>query len=328
MDDGETQNSVARFCKNCGNPVKPETIFCSRCGTQIRETDQAQTGIPPPSQVVQSPSYPQSPSQIPQTPGSGPVDGQYPPIYDQPQIPKDFITPREIVEVKEPIFRNNEIRLVLLMGVVGYLSHLLRYLLIYNRFPGIIDLILPLPVYLLIVIILAGADKKIFQQKGVNHIIHADTFDYTVSLVLSSFFLTSLNFRTTIDKETSTVPKNVYIMENTKMGLNYQQVPSAVYIGQYVRPKTLFKSTLIALALGAIFLYIYFNTNDVNLIILTRLVAAYLGGLALTNVSPRVGRYNEEMSVVGKYRTLLLFLLSFAITMAAILGESFFIALR
>jgi hypothetical protein len=72
----------------------------------------------------------------------------------------------------------------------------------------------------------------------------------------------------------------------------------------------------------------YFNTNDVNLIILTRLVAAYLGGLALTNVSPRVGRYNEEMSAVGKYRTLLLFLLSFAITMAAILGESFFIALK
>ncbi|MCE7737622.1 MAG: zinc ribbon domain-containing protein [Candidatus Heimdallarchaeota archaeon] len=326
MDQGETQNSVARFCKNCGNPVKPDINFCSKCGTQIRETDE--TKVSPPSQVIQSPSYITDPNQGFQTTDPGGFPGQYPPNYVPPEIPKDFITPREINEVREPLFPNNEIRLVLLMGLMGYFSHLLRYLLIYNRFPGLIDLILPLPVYLLIVIILTGADKKIFQQKGVNHIIHADTFDYTVSLVLSSFFLTSLNFRTTIDKETSTVPKNVYIMENTKMGLNYQQVPSAVYIGQYVRPKTLFKSTFIALALGAVFLWAYFYTNDVNLTILTRLVAAYLGGLALTNVSPRFGRYNEEMSAVGKYRTLLLFLLSFGITMAAILGESFFVALR
>ena len=73
MDQGEPQNDVVKFCKNCGNPVKPETNFCSRCGTQIRETDQTQAGIPPPSQIIQSPRYIEDPSQTPQTMGSEPV---------------------------------------------------------------------------------------------------------------------------------------------------------------------------------------------------------------------------------------------------------------
>ena len=64
-----------------------------------------------------------------------------------------------------------------------------------------------------------------------------------------------------------------------------------------------------------------------HIIILTRLVTAYLGGLALTNVSPRLGRYNEEMSKVGRYRTLFLFLIALFITFAALVGESFFVAL-
>jgi hypothetical protein len=317
MDQGETDSNVANFCRNCGTPLKPDNNFCSNCGLQIRQVEQPSAAIiPPPSQPIQTPIDPTAPY----------PPATYPPPYYQQPMPEDFVTPNEIPEVREePLFRDN--KLVLFMGLVGYVSHILRYLLIYNRFPGIIDTLLPLPVYLLIVIVLAGADKKIFQQKGVNHVIHADTFDYTVSLVLSSFFLTSINLRTTIDHETSTIPDKVYVAENTKMGFNYLQVPSAVYIGQYVRPKTLFKSTLIALTLGALFLYVYFVTNEITLSILSRLVAAYLGGLALTNVSPRLGRYNEEMSAVGRYRTLLLFLLSFGITFAAIVGESFFVAL-
>lgn len=322
MSGEEAQNQDGpRFCSNCGTPRKNSgSNFCSNCGssfksktipTQIQEDNI--TSIPPLS----------SSKQDSQSMGTT----SYPTENYGYQYPPDFITPNQITQVQAPIFVSNEIKVILIMGLTGYISHILRYLLIYNRFPTVMDLILPLPIYLFIAIILAGVDKIIFHQKGVDINIDADTFDYTVSLVLSSFFLTSLNFQTKINQETSTVPENVYVVENSKMGMNYLQLPRATYIGQYVRPRSLFMSTLFVVVLAVFGLYLYFNSSSGNIVILTRLITAYLGGLALTNVSPRFGRYNEEMSKVGRFRTLLLFLLALFVTFAALVGESFFLAL-
>ncbi|OLS21258.1 MAG: hypothetical protein HeimC2_34030 [Candidatus Heimdallarchaeota archaeon LC_2] len=321
MSGDEPQNQDgANFCSNCGAPRKSSSSnFCSNCGNSF-----VSSSLPG---NLQKDSFSQVPLQpVPQEtfiPQQGYETTQN---YGY-QYPPDFITPNQIAQVEEPIFVNNEIKIVLLMGLTGYFSHILRYLLIYNRFPTVLDLILPLPIYLLIAVILAGVDIKFFQQKGLDISLNADTFDYTISLVLSSFFISSLNFQVNINQESSTIPESVYVAENSKMGMNYVQLPRATYIGQLVRPRTLFKSTMVIVLLAGIGLYLYFNSSTENITILTRLITAYLGGLALTNVSPKFGRYNEEMSKVGRFRTLLLFLIALFITFAALVGEGFFIAL-
>jgi len=321
MSGDELQNQDgARFCANCGSPRKSSSSnFCSNCGNSF-------VAIPSTIDNQGISSTPIASQPLPQEPY--PPQQDYEPVQSHGyKYPPDFITPTQITEVKEPIFVNNEIKIVLLMGLTGYFSHILRYLFIFNRFPSIMDLILPLPIYLLITIILVSIDIKFFQQKGVDINIDADTFDYTISLVLSSFFLSSLNFQVKINKETSTIPETVYVSENSKMGMTYVQLPRATYIGKFVRPRTLFKSTMVIVLFAGIGLYLYFNSSTQNITILTRLITAYLGGLALTNVSPKFGRYNEEMSKVGRFRTLFLFLIALFITFAALVGEGFFKAL-
>ena len=138
MSGDEAQNQdVVKFCSNCGSPRKnSKSNFCSNCGNSFVKSSE-------PTHVQEEKITPVIQPPIIQDPYSPQQDYDTTQSY---QYPPDFITPNQIEEVKEPIFVNNEIKIVVIMGLTGYLSHILRYLLIYNRFPGLMDLILPIPI--------------------------------------------------------------------------------------------------------------------------------------------------------------------------------------
>lgn len=60
------------FCKNCGNQIADEALFCPSCGTQQRESQQTASSVPPANRSYQTP--PQQPQYTPAKPCAAPDD--------------------------------------------------------------------------------------------------------------------------------------------------------------------------------------------------------------------------------------------------------------
>lgn len=347
----------SNFCSRCGNPIKnPEAKFCGKCGYKINqivgEKSSAEVGV---TEKTGSPDIDKTytrpystpaavASQPPQyIPGIDPINTQKQTNQSFQQSPysnaysdqrartsdssKHFITPNQIQPVTTSVFVRAEINIIAIISVMAFLSHLFRYLFMYNRFPSVLEIIIPLPFYLLAIFIIFFFQKKKMQNSGVMTTVDADRYDFMLSLVLSTFFASTMSHRSKIDHELTTIPDKIHIPESSKYGLTYVEVPKMEYIGGNLQPKMYLFSSFLASILALFSLILYFEVNDPIFISTFRLLSAYMGGYVIMEIGPGFGRHNNEISRIGKYKSLLLFIFAFCITIIALLGESFFVAL-
>jgi hypothetical protein len=350
----ETTSRRGNFCSQCGTPTKnPRAKFCGACGQPLRRQSEPTKDpniegpdqIPPTDQ--QQPIQPQStqnglekPQYVPGVdPRRSPSESiQYPPpmqsspYYSQlpgavPQQSR-FITPSQISSIQARMFSREETYLIILFTSFGFLSHFMRFLLMYNRFPSILEFLVPLPFYFIAIFIIFFVYKKSLLDSGVMTEMEADYYDHTVSFVLSTFFASTISYRSKIDQELTSVPDNVDVPKSTKYGLTYEKIPKMAYIGGHILPRAYLIQTLIASLVATICLFVYFEASSQIMITTFRLLSAYIGGYAVMEIAPWFGRHNEAMTKIGRYRTLLLFLYALVITIFALFGESFFVALK
>ena len=317
----EPEQDRPNFCSRCGNGLGSQAKFCPKCGKPVYVDS---TPISDQTNII-------SPAP---TSSTNPIPNQNPaPVYpyqNQRQNPffgQKYSTPDTIQPTNGPVLTQFEIQIILLFSIVGLGSHLMRFLIIYNKFPSFIDLVLPFPFYFIGIFLIFQLYKRNLQSKGVNATLQVDKYDHMVSLVLSSFFLSNISHRIIPDMETTTIPERVHIPESSKLGFMYNEVERIDYLDTHLSPRSYMYYTIVSLIFSAIILYFYIEPINTTLSPTLRLVAAYFGGIVVVNVAPAVGKYNKEFSEMGRFRTLLVFFISFAITIIAIFGDSFLAAL-
>jgi len=237
-------------------------------------------------------------------------------------------TPRDIKPVSSEWYSRDELRIMGIFVAVAYLSHIMRYLIIFNKFPDLSNLLWPIPAYLIVVPLIFSFQKYNFRNNGVQVTLKANKFDFNRSLVFSSFFLTLLPPRMIIDKEASNIPEKVYAPQAGDYGISYQELPAAKYIGSKIRPKMHFWSSAMTLLLALFSIYLYFNPPVATIQQVIRLVSIYISSYVMVELAPIFGRNNDKSAEFGRFRTLLLFFLSLIFFVVALLGETFFVALQ
>ena len=353
-EEAETSDDSPKFCSNCGSPLRPKVKFCTVCGYNIENDNVVEPEIIPKEDVPQGPPvYPTQPIN-PQPDPNQPNPSQQYPYY--PNTPQNAYQPNQgftqappygynpnygskpmdqqsgargvssssIKPVTGKFMTRDEMKISLGFGLTALFSHFVRYIIIYNRVPDLLNFLYPIPFYLALGFIILGANKYFMRNKGVDIEFEADNYDYMVSSVFSSFFLSLMNYRFKFKPETSNVPDIVYHPQNSKQGMQYLELSKRKYVGIFVRPRAFFNLIMFTTALSIICLWWYFQDPFSNLGLVVRFMAMYLGGYGLSHVSPRVGRVNEEMSLVGRYRTLLLFLISAFVFVVSLIGNQFF----
>ena len=310
-----------KFCAQCGSSLEPDVKFCSNCGKEIGVP--SGTGLLPAGAPVQ-PTFQSENFQQPQPQSQYYPDGTLAPAYSDPAR---ITTPQGISEVKAPRLDREEIILIVIITGMSGISHLLRYLLIYNRFPSFWEFIIPFPFYFLLFIILFGTYKGFLQKRGLQASLDVDRYEHMLSLFLSTFFLTTIAHRLRLDKSKSTIPESVSIPQSSKLGFSYQQYDHDDYIESYIQPRSYMFQTVISLIIAIVLLYMYINDTVPILTETTRLISAYFGAFVVVNVAPAVGKYNREFSQMGRFRTLLIFLIGFIVTLLALFGITFITAL-
>ncbi|MHA2250103.1 MAG: hypothetical protein ACXAD7_07065, partial [Candidatus Kariarchaeaceae archaeon] len=143
------------FCQQCGNPLKnSDAKFCGKCGFSLRKTGSQipniqHEPITEPQPASTSPKRPQY------VPGVDPVASQatdYPLSYE-PSSPltqpygsdrdSHYTTPSQVSPVIHSVFSGQEYKIIAIFALVGTISHLFRYLLIYNTFPSLEEILIP-----------------------------------------------------------------------------------------------------------------------------------------------------------------------------------------
>jgi len=325
-----------KFCPQCGTPVTREGArFCTSCGRdftkRVSDADvgagigaNPNEGTVPPSEVPKQPSQPVQPAQQqPQPYGAG-----YRQQSDKQPRSYDMITPNDIRPATGKYFSRAEYRMIGFFALMAFISHIMRYFIFYNSFPNLLNLLVPIPLYLVVSIVIVGSQKYFMREKGVNTNISANRFDYTRSLVFSSFFLSLVPFKQKIDKENTLIPDRLQTPKAGEYGVSYQDTSRAEYIGESVKPRMHLLSNFVIQIVTLVVLFFYFSTNNADLQTVYRLLAMYLASYTVVELAPVFGRNNEVAGDYGRFRTLGLFVLAFAFLGATLLGQRFFTALQ
>ncbi len=312
------------FCSVCGNKFKRSGVkFCPKCGATVKRRITEDT-------VQEKPIVSQDPirSQIvPQeTPQPYPMPGpqRHVPLMVPPSSQRDeFFTERHLRPVSGQLFTNEEYKTLGIIFSIAYLSHIFRIFLMFNRFPTLLELVYALPIYLIVVGVVYFVQRKALFGKGFSHQIFVTRFGSTVSLVLSTFFLTVLPHEIKPDYENSMIPSKINVLISRKQGSGYEELPRAAYVQNTLIPNSYLIVNFTILIVGFILLIAYINIEDTHLKTTLRLASAYISVFLLTELAPVYGRHRTETIKAGKYRSYLLFFLGLILTISALFGEKF-----
>ena len=323
VDEEMTDPEFPSFCSTCGHKFTRSGVkFCPKCGSIIKnriveDTDSGKTTVS--EQPIQS----TAPQETPQT-TQYPAPQRHVPISVPPSSEREeFFTERHLRPVSGQLFNNEEYKTLGLIFLIAYLSHIFRIFLMFNRFPTVLELVFAIPIYLLVVAIVYFVQRKVLFGKGFSYQIYVTKFGSTVSLVLSTFFLTILPHEIKPDYENSMIPPKINVLVSRKQGSGYEELPRAAYVQNKMIPNSYLTVNFTVLIVGFILLLAYINIQDPHWKTTFRLASAYISVFLLTELAPVYGRHKTETIQVGKYRSYLLFFLGLILTISALFGEKF-----
>ncbi|MHA2504446.1 MAG: hypothetical protein ACXAE3_16460 [Candidatus Kariarchaeaceae archaeon] len=322
MSDEDRGIETPKFCPQCGNPVtRANARFCTQCGRNFatQANDPVQAPVAAPIQPI--PGQSASPA---------PVYGSTYRERMEPQEQKSWqmTTPNDIRSASGKWFVREELKPIGYLVAAAMISHVFRYLILFNSFPNLPSLLIPIPMYLIIIPIIIGIQKLFLRDKGLQVEANASEFDFNTSVVFSSFFLTLLPHRFRINEDESNVPETITLRVPSPQGLVYQNTSRENYLAGSVFPRMHFFSGLIISLLGLLLLNFYINASSEVLATSYRLVCLYVVGFQIVELAPIFGRNNEKSADHAKIRTLLIFLFDLVLFVIALLGEGFFLALQ
>jgi hypothetical protein len=296
-------------CDNCGTQgSSPQSRFCSNCGTPFNPKDTPATR-PTYSTTPASSEYSQK------SPTTGPQSNQFgrpgvPPPYRpadpfrQPNQNVPFQPQQRQTEFKPlttPIVNEKDGVVVIFFILVTLLAHILRHMLYFNEFPNYQEILFSAIVYLITLPILFFVMINAYREKGVKHEFETDRFDYMFSMVLSTFFISTLSFRFNINNEETVLPNQINFISYDPKRANYQtnEYQRAEYVGSVLKPKAYKNRLFFALGFGYLLYFIsgIFDPVYARSIILT---TGYFGFFTFLEIAPSIGR-NREL-ITGKSR--------------------------
>jgi hypothetical protein len=324
VDKEITDTDFPSFCSVCGNKFNRSGVkFCPKCGSTVKRRigeDTPQEEVITPKEPIHSSPIPQEAPQTTQMP----APQRHVPIMVPPTSQRDeFFTERHLRPFKGEFFNNDEYKTLGIIFLMAYLSHVFRIFLMFNRFPAFLELIYAIPIYLAIVAIVYSVQRKILFNKGFSHRVYITRFGSTVSLVLSTFFLTVLPHEIKPDYENSMMPPKINVLISNKQGSGYQELPRPAYVQNKLIPNSYLIVNFTVLIVGFIFLMAYVNIQDPYWKTTFRLASAFISVFLLTELAPIYGRHRTETIRAGKYRSYLVFLLGLILTVSALFGEKF-----
>lgn len=312
------------FCSICGNKFTRSRIkFCPKCGSTVKkrisgDTESKEAIVP--EQPIQRSTVPQKTPQTSQMP----APQRHVPIMVPPTSQRDeFFTERHLRPVSGALFNSEEYKTLGIIFLIAYLSHIFRIFLMFNRFPALLELLYAIPIYMVVVGIVYYVQRKVLFSKGFSHQIFVTRFGLTVSLVLSTFFLTIFPHEIKPDYENSMMPPIINVLVSRKQGSGYEELPRAAYVQNKIIPNSYLIVNFTVLIVGFILLLTYINIDDTYWKTTFRLASAYISVFLLTELAPVYGRHRTETIKVGKYRSYLLFFLGLILTVSALFGEKF-----
>lgn len=293
------------FCRVCGHKfTKENTFFCPKCGVPVNKPQTSETTSN--EKVVSSgtPTDPISSETIPIEPMNSPQASF--PAYGSRSTPSPTIQNNFLLKKS---FNKDDYKAISLIILMAIIAHIMRIFLLYNRFPSFFEIVVATILYLFLISFIYLFNVLYYNSNGV-YISHSiDRFELSQSLVLSSFFLTTIPFRRIADLEKSNLPDKVSVQKKIKNIHTYQEYPKAAYVVQHLQPRYYFFYSILLILLSYISLGIFASNDDPRMLSTLRVFTTFVSGILVTNVAPIFGRYNKEMSSLYKLRTLLVFLL-------------------
>ncbi|MCY3411703.1 MAG: hypothetical protein INQ03_08740 [Candidatus Heimdallarchaeota archaeon] len=319
------ENPGIKFCRRCGNSIKsPDARFCGKCGLDL--LIKSQPG--PPSTPASNPVIPPSGASSPpyQTPVS--PEAQIPAF--RPQVPP--ASSRKIVDpanfrLEKSSFDSTEYSILLKTVGVLFISHFLRIMLIYNKFPTLIEILIALPFYIGIVAIMEWNMLNFYNTKGVY--IESTTTNYHLmqSLVTSSFFISVIPIVPKPNIKMSVIPEELSIIVKQNNITGYQNIPRLNYVETYLKQRHVFREALVMLIISFFITIAYVLVDVGSLNTTLRVILTFTAGKVVADSAPIFGRTNSLMSSLYKYRTLMVFLLGFFLFIVGIFSEIFLLLL-
>lgn len=324
VDEETIDPEFPSFCSICGYKFTRSGVkFCPKCGSTVKkrisgDTESEETIDS--EQTIQRNPVPQESPQASQMPTAR----SHVPIMVPPTSQRDeFFTERHLRPVSGPLFTSEEYKTLGIIFLIAYLSHIFRIFLMFNRFPTFLELVYALPIYMSVVGIVYFVQRKVLFGKGFSHQIFVTRFGLTVSLVLSTFFLTTLPHEIKPDYENSMIPPKINVLVSRKQGSGYEELPRAAYVQNKIIPNSYLIVNFTVLIVGFVLLLLYINIQDPDWKTTFRLASAFISVFLLTELAPVYGRHRTETIKVGKYRSYLLFFLGLILTISALFGEKF-----
>lgn len=318
MSDEGATTSGRRFCGNCGSPLtRNDARFCANCGSPVNKSPVEASNTSEATVVTPSPPVGQSP-----TPQTQTQPTLVPPFArDTPYADRFGVTPAQIDPAAGRTFSREELTTLAIVSGLAYASHIFRYFLMFNTYPSVLGILIPIPLYFVGVFVIFYLQKYLMRSKGVQTTIEFDRYEMTQSLVFSTFFLTLLPGNLLINKETTQLPDTIEVPTSTRQGYQYDSLNQAEYIGKLVKPRMyLFHSFFIAI-IGLFTVFLAFAMNEIEIIIAFQLFTAYLGSYVFVELVPIFGRHNKEASGYGRFRTLGTFLLGLIVFIFGLFGS-------
>lgn len=307
MEGTEDSPPVKRplFCRVCGHKfTKENTFFCPKCGVPVNKTQTSGTTI---DENVVSSSTPTAPISS-EMPPIEPMSSQQAsfPLYSSKPTPSPSLQTNFLLKKS---FNKDDYKSITLIILMAIIVHIMRIFLLYNRFPSLFEIAVGTLLYVFLISFIYLFNVLYYNSNGVYLSHGIDRFELTQSLVLSSFFLTTIPFRRNADLEKSNLPDQVSVQKKIKNIHTYQEYPKAAYVVQHLQPRYYFFYSILLIILSYISLGIFASTEDPRMLSTLRVFTTFVSGILVTNVAPIFGRFNKEMSSLYKLRTLLVFLL-------------------
>ncbi len=334
-------SEIPNFCPICGQRVTDKkAVFCSKCGSRLigksasnkgenksnladNSSGNAGTG------VVGNTNYPNRMDF-----GNNPVNPQTnnplmqnPLVYGYNNQPDDTtnqlkLTPDQIKGVKYELFNQSELKNLIIFTFIAIISHILRIMLIFNRFPSLLEIVISVPLYFLLIIGFYSIIKIRYYSSGMPITLNIDKFQYTQSLVLSTFFITYLPLTFKYHYEESNIPETVWIPDK-KDYYKYKEIGGKAYVRNILEPQIQLITYFILIVSASVLLYLYLNTDPGYLANTWRLSASYLAGFVFMELTPLYGIHRQLLYKTAKYRTFFIFLFSLIILVISIFGDKF-----